>query len=175
LQVVNAVSCLANKGWWTKPVILKGVRDEEGKVVQVPAGDPVRRVISEGTCETLTRMLESAVETGTGTAADIPGYQVAGKTGTAQKVDPVTKEYSHKLFCSSFVGFFPASAPQIAILVAIDEPMKEQLGGLVAAPVFREIARSIILYRNMSLPGTPAVEETSPLRMAKTGPSDRVR
>jgi len=154
LQLITAVTCLANKGIWREPRILKGVMNEDGDIVEASAPGPLRRVVSEATCETLTGMMEMVVKDGTGTAASIPGYRVAGKTGTAQKVDPVTRHYSQDLFCSSFIGFFPANSPRVAILVTIDEPKGEHLAGVVAAPVFREIAKSVIRYWNI-----PPVQE----------------
>jgi len=149
LQIINAVCCLANQGWWRKPKILKALKNEEGEILELPDSGPVRRVLSKATCESVTKMLEMVVQSGTGTSAYLPGYRVAGKTGTAQKIDPESKRYSSKLFYSSFVGYFPANTPQIAILVSIDEPRKEHLGALVAAPVFRKIAQSIIRYQNI--------------------------
>ncbi|MEW5802203.1 MAG: penicillin-binding protein 2 [bacterium] len=185
LQIITAVCCLANKGWWREPAILKAVAGRKvrsvspsplsgdawgdgntrpkscfhgDRIAEVPAREPVRRVVSPSVCEKLSGMLEMVVKEGTGTAAFIPGYRVAGKTGTAQKVDPQTRRYSQELFCSSFVGFFPADCPQIAILVMIDEPMEEHLAGAVAAPAFRKIAQSIIRYLNIPpVQGGPAM------------------
>ncbi|MEW6380418.1 MAG: penicillin-binding protein 2 [bacterium] len=176
LQIITAVSCLANEGWWREPAIVQGLMNEEGEVFDVPDPGPVRRVVSRNTCRTLIGMLEGVVRDGTGTAADIPGYRVAGKTGTAQKVDPVTRRYSQELFNSSFVGFFPANAPQIAILVTIDEPMGEHLAGIVAAPVFRRIAKSVISYLNIppvQERGTPAADSLLRLADGAAGSSQR--
>ncbi|MGA1874621.1 MAG: peptidoglycan D,D-transpeptidase FtsI family protein [bacterium] len=148
LQLINATCCLANRGSWRSPKILKAVRDRKKTIMEMPQG-PIRRVVSEAACEAAITMLEKIVQSGTGKAAYIPGYRIAGKTGTAQKVDPVSRRYSKECFFSSFVGFFPANEPHIAILVAIDEPQEEHLAGIVAAPVFRRIAQSIIHYLNI--------------------------
>jgi len=174
LQLITALCCLANKGLWREPRILKGVMNEDGEVIEAgdvtQASDPgqPRRVVSAATCKTLTGMMEMVVKSGTGTAASIPGYQVAGKTGTAQKVDPVSRCYSQDLFCSSFIGFFPAGSPRIAILVTIDEPKEEHLAGVVAAPAFRKIAKSIIRYLNIPPVQGGETPTDSLLRLAGT-------
>ncbi len=170
LQIINAVCCLANQGWWRKPRILKALRNEEGEILELPDSGPVRRVLSKATCESVTKMLEMVVQSGTGTSAYLPGYRVAGKTGTAQKIDPESKRYSSKLFYSSFVGYFPANTPQIAILVSIDEPRKEHLGALVAAPVFRKIAQSIIRYQNIAPVEKKRYLKNQRWRLASTAP-----
>ena len=90
-------------------------------------------------------MLKDVVSTGTGTSAQIPGYQVAGKTGTAQKPDP-HGGYSTGRYVASFVGFVPASKPRLVVLVAVDEPHRAIWGGSVAAPAFQQIARSCLQY-----------------------------
>ncbi len=149
LQIITAISAIANKGKWKIPKILKALGNEKGEEFEIPNPASVRRVVSEDTCENIIMMMEKVVQDGTGKAAFIPEYHVAGKTGTAQKLDPIKRKYSKKLFCSSFVGFFPAHAPKIAILVTIDEPQKEHFSSIVAAPVFRRIAQHIIFYRNI--------------------------
>jgi len=167
LQIITAVCCLANDGWWREPKILDGLINERGEVVELPNPAPIREVASLATCRALTRMLEGVVIDGTGQAADIAGYRVAGKTGTAQKVDPLTRRYSQELFCSSFIGFFPAQAAQIAILVTIDEPKGEHLAGVVAAPVFRKIAQNIISYLNIPPVQKQPQPQDSILRLAE--------
>jgi cell division protein FtsI (penicillin-binding protein 3) len=113
----------------------------------------VRRVISEQTSRTLLEMLTSVVEEGTGKEAAVPGYSVAGKTGTAQKVEPATGRYSHRKIVASFVGAIPAEAPRLVILVMIDEPETMRWGGSIAAPTFREIARDAVKY--LKVPPSP--------------------
>ena len=102
----------------------------------------VRRVISSDTARTVSRILEDVVsERGTAPPAAIEGYRVAGKTSTAQKVDPRTGRYSHRNFTAAFVGFAPINRPRLVILVMIDEPRGVTYGGLVAGPVFKEIGQ----------------------------------
>ena len=103
-----------------------------------------RRAIRPDTAHILTSVLEGVVTNGTGRKAAVPGYRVAGKTGTAQKIDPHTGAYSSSLLIGSFVGYVPAEDPRLAIVVVIDEPKIDAWGGVVAAPVFRKIAEQSV-------------------------------
>ncbi|MGB6866704.1 MAG: penicillin-binding transpeptidase domain-containing protein, partial [Candidatus Aminicenantaceae bacterium] len=100
----------------------------------------------EETAQTLSRILQNVVLRGTGTEAQVDGYSIAGKTGTAQKFDPSIGRYSNKKHTASFVGFVPVENPVLAIVVVIDEPEGEFYGGDVAAPVFKEIASQTLRY-----------------------------
>ena len=143
LQVVSAMGAVANGGTLMRPRLVKRVLDPaDGSVLDQPEPMPVRRVISAATAATMARWLTGVVEDpeGTGHRARSEGWRVAGKTGTAQKADPVTGGYSAERHFSSFVGFAPAEAPRVVIGVFIDEPQGEIYGGEVAAPPFREIA-----------------------------------
>jgi cell division protein FtsI (penicillin-binding protein 3) len=150
LQMAAVYATVANGGTWVQPRLVRGTEDAAGRFHA--AADPVRRrVLSPGTAAMLTRMLASVVETGTGGAAQIPGYQVAGKTGTARKL--VDGHYVQR-YMASFVGFLPASQPRIVIAVSIDEP-RTVYGGVAAAPVFSEVARHVI--QRLSIPAAPPV------------------
>lgn len=141
LQLATALSSVANGGYLMKPYLVERVVDGYGQVVESRGPKVVKRVLSAQTTKIITRMLEGAVEKGgTGTLAAVPGFKVAGKTGTAQKVDPVTGGYSRDRYLASFGGFVPADDPRLVILVMIDEPQGKSYGGLVAAPVFSRIA-----------------------------------
>jgi len=146
LQLVTAISAIANGGWLLQPYIVAEVRTSDGKTVLRAAPQVRRRPISAQTAGVLTGVLEGVVTHGTGTRAATPGYRVAGKTGTAQKIDPHTGAYSRHLLVGSFVGFVPADDPRLAIVVVIDEPKIEAWGGVVAAPVFRRIAEQALPY-----------------------------
>ena len=122
---------------------------KEGETSELIRPERIRRVVSEQASKKLTGILKSVVQSGTGRKAAVKGFQVAGKTGTAQKIDPETLSYSKKDYIASFVGFVPADSPRLAILVMIDEPRKSYWGGEVAAPVFREIARKTLRYLNV--------------------------
>lgn len=140
LQVAAAFGALGNKGVLMKPYVVAKVVDADGLVLLDNKPTEVRRVVSAKTAASVVSMLESVVEKG-GTApkARMDAYRVAGKTGTAQKADPVAKGYSDKRF-ASFVGMVPAEDPRVVIAIFIDEPKTDVYGGLVAAPAFKEIA-----------------------------------
>jgi len=146
LQLVTAISAIANGGWLMQPYIVAEVRTPEGLTLVQTGPQVRRRPISTHTAKTLTDVLEGVVTQGTGTRAATPGYRVAGKTGTAQKIDPHTGAYSRSLLVGSFVGFVPADDPRLAIVIVIDEPKTEAWGGVVAAPVFRRIAEQALPY-----------------------------
>jgi cell division protein FtsI (penicillin-binding protein 3) len=141
LQMTAALSAIANDGVLMKPYVVAKVTRADGEVLSERRPEPVRRVLESTVAKTLTGMMRGVVDEGTGSKAAIAGFAVAGKTGTAQKVDPKTRSYGDKRF-SSFMGFLPAEKPRFAIYVAIDEPTGEVYGGTVAAPIFREIALS---------------------------------
>ena len=140
LQMATAYAAIANGGVAIQPHV----------VARVDGGKPLRpkrrRVISPLTAKRLTAMLRGVVERGSGTAAQVPGYFIAGKTGTAAKPDPVHGGYSDSRYVSSFVGFVPATAPRLVILITVDEPRGAIWGGTVAAPAFSKIAQFALPY-----------------------------
>ena len=143
VQMVAAFGALANDGMRVAPHLIREVRNAEGAVVY-RAQPEQRRVISAETAIALRGMLEGVTLHGTAKKAQLDGYSAAGKTGTAQKIDPRTKAYSATKFVGSFVGFAPVSNPQVVIIVVIDEPAGAYHGGDVAAPIFREVAEQIL-------------------------------
>jgi len=146
IQMITAVSAVANGGFLRKPTLIKAVIDENGKVEDQIYPKFIRRVISQKTAESISNMLTLAVDEGTGKNARIPGYRIAGKTGTAQKYIK-GQGYSNEKLIVSFIGFAPAENPKFIIYVVIDEPGgKEPSGGKDAAPVFREIALRLLSY-----------------------------
>ena len=150
IQMVSAVASLANGGVLMKPYVVSEVRDAQGKALRQILPQVKRRVVSPETARTVTSILEGVVTDGTGAKAAIPGFRVAGKTGTAQKIDPRTGAYSSTLFVGSFVGFVPADNPRLAMIVVIDEPQGESWGGTVAAPVFRRVGEQVLNYLGVS-------------------------
>jgi cell division protein FtsI/penicillin-binding protein 2 len=149
IQMASAYAALANRGVWLQPHLVDHVRGR--KPVQVHR----RRVVSPTIARELMGMLQGVVSSeGTGGEAAVPGYLVAGKTGTAAKPDP-HGGYSDTNYVASFVGIVPASAPRAVILVSIDEPQGQIFGGLVAAPAFRDIARFALQYMDVP-PDDPA-------------------
>ncbi len=161
LQMLVAVSAVANGGTLVRPYVVKSITSPDGKVVREAAPVQLRRVISEGTARTLTTILKGVVSEGTGKAAALERFEVAGKTGTAQKLDPATGRYSRQKVVASFVGFVPAEQPRLAIVVVIDEPRTLQWGGSIASPTFREIARQSLKHLKI----TPGARER--LRLAE--------
>jgi cell division protein FtsI (penicillin-binding protein 3) len=130
IQMASAYAAVANRGVWVQPRLVDHVGDASA---QVPAR---RRVVTRGVARQLLSMLKNVVLDGTGTLAAVPGYQVAGKTGTASKVDP-NGRYSDTRYVASFIGIVPASRPRLVILVSVDEPRGAIWGGVVAAPAFK--------------------------------------
>jgi cell division protein FtsI/penicillin-binding protein 2 len=143
VQMVSAFGALANDGVRIAPHLIREVRNAGGTVVY-RAQPEQRRVISSETAIAIRGMLEGVTLRGTAKAAQLDGYSAAGKTGTAQKIDPKTRAYSATKHVASFVGFAPVSNPQVVIIVVMDEPAGAYHGGDVAAPVFREVAELIL-------------------------------
>ncbi len=148
IQLVSAVSAIANGGLMYKPHIVAELR-RGGKVS--PREDPVataepKRVIRAETAATLRQLMEGVVLHGTGPAAHLDGWTSAGKTGSAQKIDPSTGHYSPTQFFASFTGFAPINNPAVTILVSLDSPVGPHEGGQVAAPVFKRIAEQVLPY-----------------------------
>jgi stage V sporulation protein D (sporulation-specific penicillin-binding protein) len=139
------MSTVANGGSLVKPRLVSRIIDSKGETIKEFRPVTVRKVISVETSGKLKEMLEGVVERGTGKKARLKGYSSAGKTGTAQKVEP-TGVYSHSKFVASFIGFAPVDKPAITICVMIDEPRPAYFGGTVAAPVFSEIAEGTLSY-----------------------------
>ncbi|SEA22987.1 peptidoglycan synthetase FtsI [Desulfuromusa kysingii] len=155
IQMASAIAAIANGGLLMEPYLVERITDAEGQQIQKRLPQVRRRVISEKTAQQVRDMMISVTEPGgTGTRAAVPGYQIAGKTGTAQKVDTVTGGYSLDKHVSSFVGFVPAENPAIVIAVTVDEPKGKDYGGLVAAPVFARIAGQTLSHLNILPKGT---------------------
>lgn len=157
VQLVTAFSALANGGWLLRPRLVD--RMVKGDVEQTFKPERRRRVLSQQTTNRLTSVLVGVVERGTGAQAALDGYLVAGKSGTAQKVE--NGRYSHSKVVVSFIGYAPAEAPRFVMLVMFDEPKKKRWGGSAAAPVFGRIAEQALHHLQVP-PGRPrpATEDT---------------
>jgi cell division protein FtsI (penicillin-binding protein 3) len=150
LQVLRAYATVANGGFLVRPHIVSEIISPDGKVLFSFGEKDRRRIISQATAETFKDILKGVVyEGGTGKRASVNGNEVAGKTGTAQLIDPRTKRYSKEKFVSSFVGFVPADNPKLALIVVVYEPKGQNYGGVVAAPVFKDIAEQALSYLNI--------------------------
>jgi cell division protein FtsI (penicillin-binding protein 3) len=148
IQLISAVSAIANGGMLYKPHVITELRRGEqvlpAEGVLAPA-EP-RRVIRPETAATLRRLMEGVILNGTGPLARLDGWTAAGKTGSAQKIDPATGRYSATQLIASFTGFAPISNPAVTILISLDSPIGEHEGGQVAAPVFKRIAEQVLPY-----------------------------
>jgi membrane peptidoglycan carboxypeptidase len=148
IQLASAVSAIANGGMLYRPHVVAGLRRGN----QVLPGEGVlastapKRVIRPETAATLRRLMEGVILDGTGKLAHLDGWTAAGKTGSAQKIDPATGRYSHTQLIASFTGFAPINNPAVTILVSLDSPVGQHEGGQVAAPVFKRIAEQVLPY-----------------------------
>lgn len=150
LQMVTAMSAIANDGVLLKPHIVKAIYNADGTVYQQTEKEEVRRVIDSDTDKTLKSVLEQVVSTGGGSKASIEGYNIAGKTGTAQKIDMVNGGYMPNHYIASFCGFGPVEDPQFTVLIIINDPSGgEYYGGQIAAPIAHDIFIQLFRYANI--------------------------
>lgn len=158
MQMAAAYATIANRGVEVQPHLVDRVEGEGARKAKR------RRVLSAETAKEMTAMLRQVVgnDQGTGQEAQVPGYSIAGKTGTAAKPDPVLGGYSTSKYVASFVGFLPASNPRLVILVAVDEPKGAIWGGSVAAPVFSQIARFALQYLEVPPDAPQTAEQPAP-------------
>ncbi|VVM05769.1 cell division protein FtsI (penicillin-binding protein 3) [Methylacidimicrobium cyclopophantes] len=163
MQMTQAMSVIANGGWFMKPLLVRGWVSSDGRPISYVVPEQVRRVISEKTARWVSLALASVVaKGGTGTKAAVPGFTVAGKTGTAQKA--VGGSYGHGRYISSFVGYLPEEDPQFVLLIMVDEPKGGRYyGGDVAAPAFSSMASQIAEALGI-------VPRSAPARAANVGP-----
>ena len=166
MQLIAALSAIANHGVLMKPYIVRRLVDQRGRVVKDFTPTVVGRVVSSATAKRVVSILTDVVgdEDGTGRSARIAGVAVAGKTGTSQKFDFAKGGYSHDKVRISFMGFFPGEDPHFAIIVVLDEPASHRWGGVAAAPVFKNIAEQI-LYRAKSIHLTTCATEAVPAHL----------
>jgi len=174
IQMAMAMAAIANGGKLMRPYVVKRVTDESGHAVEEIRPGIVRRVLSEKTAKRVASLLEGVVSRdGTGFQASIEGFRVAGKTGTAQKVDPETKRYSDERYMAAFFGFVPADRPKLVIHVVIDEPKSSPYGSVVAAPVFREVGQWALTYLRIAPQQNLPVLAGSQGSSAAMGPKGR--
>ena len=150
LQMVTAMSAIANDGVLLKPHIVKAIYNADGSVYQKMEREEVRRCIDSDVDKTLKSVLEQVVSTGGSSKASIEGYHIAGKTGTAQKIDMVHGGYMPGRYIASFCGFGPVEDPQFTVLVIINDPAGGQYyGGQIAAPIAHDIFVQLFRYANI--------------------------
>jgi len=152
IQIATAFSIIANGGYVVKPQVVDRIVSKEGVTVKsFPVRVSAEPVVPAKTIERAKRILTKVVSDGTAKLAKIEGVNIAGKTGTAQKVEPGTHHYSKSKYIVSFVGFFPSERPEFVISVNVDEPAFAQYGGVICAPVFKNIAEFLLKYKNTTI------------------------
>jgi cell division protein FtsI/penicillin-binding protein 2 len=165
LQMMMAMGAIANDGWLMRPMLVKCLTDRDGNIVQQYEPQRLRQIVSDDTAKQMIMALKTVVSPdGTAPGAAMKEYVVAGKTGTAQKVE--NGVYVHNKYYASFIGFFPAGHPQLLISIVMDEPKEGYYGGLVCGPVFRQVAERCASYLN--IPPDEDLEQTNSLQIATT-------
>lgn len=163
IQMISAVSAIANGGTLYPPRIVREIHDVNGDIAPPPRPGIETHVVTDPrTAATVREMMETVILDGTGKAAQLDGYTAAGKSGTAQKIDPATGRYYADKYVASFVGFAPLNNPAITVLVVLDSPEGEHHGGEVGGPVFKRVAQQVLAYLNVprDVP-MPSTEETA--------------
>ena len=158
IQLMGAISAIANDGIYMRPFVVKYIKDAQGQVILGHSPQILDKVISKLTSRRMKGILKGVVDEGTGTKAAIPGIPAAGKTGTAQKV--VGGTYSHSHFFATFAGFAPVDNPRLACVVVADDPHPAYYAATVTAPVFSEVVGDALKYLNTQQ--QPATDEDSP-------------
>ncbi|HXW55234.1 MAG TPA: penicillin-binding transpeptidase domain-containing protein [Candidatus Cybelea sp.] len=165
IQIISAISAVANGGTLYRPRVVREVQGG-AQPTALPASDPTQATDPK-TAATVREMMEDVVLEGTGKLAQLDGYTAAGKSGTAQQIDPSTGRYSRTRFNSSFVGFAPVNNPVVTILLVLDSPQGEHHGGMVGGPVFKRIAEQVLAYmdvpHDVPAPGDNEVAKNSAL------------
>ncbi len=172
IQLASALGAIANEGVLVKPGIVKAILNKDGYIEKTIEPEMLRQVISKSTAAKVVRIMETVVgPNGTGHKAFIEGYSVAGKTGTAQRIDPVTKRYSDEDVSSLFMGFAPSNDPELVIVVTIHCPRGKHGGGTVAAPVFKNVMEYSLHYLGVpsSCPVNIKTASVNPSMYLKTG------
>jgi cell division protein FtsI (penicillin-binding protein 3) len=163
LQLASAVSVIANGGQLMKPYIVREIKDKYGQTINKHTPQVLRRAISVDTALRVKKILAGVVERGTGKLARMNNFTSAGKTGTAQKIE-ANGAYSHDQFMASFIGFAPVENPMITVVVVLDEPHPYYFGGVVSAPVFKNVSEDVLKYLRATQTQTQvvALNDTKP-------------
>jgi cell division protein FtsI (penicillin-binding protein 3) len=171
IQLAMGMSAVANNGRLLEPTLVKRTTDATGQLLSEAAPRVRRDAVPAHVAKLVSEMLVSVTEgEGTGVEAAIPGFRVAGKTATAQKVDPATGKYTDTHYVASFVGYVPAEKPRLVIAVVLDEPMGgNYAGGSVAGPVFRRVGEMALRYLGVMPKGTEPVKLSDLSQIARTG------
>jgi cell division protein FtsI (penicillin-binding protein 3) len=169
IQIISAISAVANGGTFYAPRVVREIRTDRPGALHL-LREP-RQAIDARTAATIREMMEGVVREGTGKPAQLDGYTAAGKSGTAQKIDPATGRYSRTQYNSSFVGFAPVNNAAITILVVLDSPVGPHHGGEVGGPVFKRVAEQALAYLGV-LHDVPAASEVETAQTLKPRATD---
>lgn len=161
LQMVAAMGVIANGGELVQPYLISKIEDQSGVILREKHPTVKRRVIRPEIAKTMREILTRVVDEGTGKSAKINGIPVAGKTGTAQKVLENGRGYSHSNFMSSFIGFAPSDEPEYVMAVILDDPKPMYYGGVVAAPVFKEVMEVALLSKGYVPHNAPKIDASA--------------
>jgi cell division protein FtsI (penicillin-binding protein 3) len=176
MQATSVFATIANGGVRVSPTVIAGTSDAQGHYTPAAARESVR-AISESTASQMRLMMESVVSAhGTAPSAAIPGYRVAGKTGTAQRVDPITGKYSG--YTASFIGFAPADSPRYVINVTLQRPRNGHFGGVLCGPVFKKVMTFVLQSEHVAPTGTEVTKVAltqSELKKSKITPASSDR
>lgn len=144
IELITAISAIANDGQMMKPHLVKEIRRPDGSLVREIQPEVIKQAISKDTAHEVAQIMEKVVGEGTGSRAIVEGYDLAGKTGTAEKV--INGKIADGKYIASFAGFGPVADPRVAILIILDEPQGQYFGGVIAAPVFSDVVRDVFTY-----------------------------
>ncbi len=171
--MLTVVNTIANGGVLVQPRIVREALGPDGQTAERRPVVSLGRIIRPEAARQVTDIMVEVVRTGTGRPAQVPGIDVAGKTGTSQKADPDGSGYLQDAFVSTFIGFFPARQPLYSVITLVDEPQDGHYGGQVAAPVFQRIAEELLRYEQMQpvIERVATADQGDPPDPSEAGPS----
>jgi cell division protein FtsI/penicillin-binding protein 2 len=158
IQMIAGAAAIVNGGEWVKPKIIDRITYHDNQSIKGSPQVTYPNIIHKDTAKKVVTMMVKTVESGTGEIVKIPGYWIGGKTGTAQKPNPNGLGYLPGRYIASFIGFFPAYSPKYIILIVVDTPRRSIYGSSVAGPIFKNIAKDLILYKNIPPDYTPSTK-----------------
>lgn len=172
IQLIRAIAAIANDGIMVQPHIVKRIERSDGQLIQAEKKNDGTRIISSETAAEIRRIMEMVIEVGGGKAGKIPGYRIAGKTGTAEKLNSTGSGYEYGAYIASFVGFAPADNPRFVVLIMLDNPQGAFYGSQVAAPVFKEIMEQLLSLTEVPMNSNILPLPTNPIPQKSAAPAN---